>query len=348
VHLPTPRGPLSDAILDLVQLDPTDPAADSALERAMDAAAGVTAEHEAALHDDDLQLALFMLYELHYSGLDDTNPDWEWDHRLLAVRAGLERVFETALRGIVETPPLPQQDAASVAAALFQLTAPTAGPSLSREVARHATREQAAEYLMLRSIYQLKEADPHTWAIPRLRGRAKAALVEVQSDEYGGGHADRVHQELFARAMRSLGLDDSYGAYVDVVPAITLASHNQMSLFGLHRRLRGAIVGHLAAYEMTSTLPCRMIADGFRRLGYGEDATFYWDEHVEADAVHEQIAGRDLAGGLAESEPQLLPDIMFGAAASLHIDGLASEYIRLAWAHGRSALRETAALGATA
>jgi hypothetical protein len=209
VHLPTPRGPLSDAILDLVQLDPTDPAADSALERAMDAAAGVTAEHEAALHDDDLQLALFMLYELHYSGLDDTNPDWEWDHRLLAVRAGLERVFETALRGIVETPPLPQQDAASVAAALFQLTAPTAGPSLSREVARHATREQAAEYLMLRSIYQLKEADPHTWAIPRLRGRAKAALVEVQSDEYGGGHADRVHQELFARAMRSLGLDDS-------------------------------------------------------------------------------------------------------------------------------------------
>jgi hypothetical protein len=146
--------------------------------------------------------------------------------------------------------------------------------------------------------------------------------------------------------MRAVGLDATYGAYFDLVPAITLASHNQMSLFGLNRRLRGAIVGHLAAYEMTSTLPCRMVGDGFRRLGYGEDVTFYWDEHVEADAVHEQIAGRDLAGGLAESEPDLLPDIMFGAAASMHIDGLASDHVRLAWSAGRSALRESETVGA--
>jgi hypothetical protein len=346
VLLPSPRGPLSDAILDLLVLDPAGDAADSALERARDAAATVTPEGEAALHDDDLQLSLFLLYELHYGGLEGVGEEWEWDHRLLAVRSSLERVLEAALRSVVEVPPLPDADAGSVAAALFELTAPTPGPSLSREVARHATEEQAREFLMIRSIYQLKEADPHTWAIPRLRGRAKAALVEVQSDEYGGGHADRIHQEIFGRAMRALGLDDSYGAYVDVAPAITLASHNQMSLFGLHRRLRGAIVGHLAAYEMTSTLPCRMIGDGFRRLGYGEDATFYWDEHVEADAVHEQIAGRDLAGGLVEAEPALLPDIMFGAAASLHVDGLASDAVRLAWAEGRSALRETASVGA--
>ena len=54
-----------------------------------------------------------------------------------------------------------------------------------------------------------------------------------------------------------------------------------------------------SVYEMTSSLPNRMIGDGFRRLGYGEEVTDYFDEHVEADAVHEQIAGRDLAGGLA-------------------------------------------------
>jgi hypothetical protein len=206
-------------------------------------------------------------------------------------------------------------------------------------VAAHATAEQVREFLMLRSIYTLKEADPHTWAIPRLRGRAKAAMVEVQADEYGGGRPERMHAAMFAASMRGAGLDDRYGEYVDDVPAITLASLNTMSLFGLNRRLRGAICGHLAAFEMTSSLPNRMYADGMRRVGFSDDVAAYFDEHVEADSVHEQIAGRDLAGGLAEAEPDLLPDIMFGAAACLYVDGLAADHVRLSWGEGRSALR---------
>ena len=61
---------------------------------------------------------------------------------------------------------------------------------------------------MHRSVYHLREADPHTWAIPRLAGRAKAALVEIQIDEYGGGRPERMHAELFRTTMRELGLDD--------------------------------------------------------------------------------------------------------------------------------------------
>ena len=59
-------------------------------------------------------------------------------------------------------------------------------------MARRATREQALELLALRSVYTLREADAHSWAIPRLTGRPKAALVEIQADEYGGGSAARV------------------------------------------------------------------------------------------------------------------------------------------------------------
>lgn len=92
-----------------------------------------------------------------------------------------------------------------------------------------------------------------------------------------------------------------------------------MSMFGLNRRLRGAIVGHLAAFEMTSSVPNRSYGDGFRRHGFGADVTDYFDEHVEADAVHEQIAARDLAGALVADEPQLLESVMFGAAACLDI-----------------------------
>ena len=115
--------------------------------------------------------------------------------------------------------------------------------------------------------------------------------------------------------------------------------NNAGSLFGLHRRLRGAAMGHLAAFEMTSSLPCKAIAEGLRRLGFGDDVVEYYDEHVEADAVHEQIAGRDLAGSLAEDEPDLLPDILFGAATCLAVDGWAADHILECWQAGRSSLR---------
>lgn len=74
--------------------------------------------------------------------------------------------------------------------------------------------------------------------------------------------------------------------------------------------------------------------------------TWYFDEHVEADAVHEQIAARDLAGGLVEAEPRLLADVMFGAAACLTVDGMVGAHMLDAWSAGGSSLR--ARVGAAA
>ena len=102
---------------------------------------------------------------------------------------------------------------------------------------------------------------------------------------------------------------------------------NAMSMFGLHRRLLGAIVGHLAAFEMTSSLPNRLYGSGLRRLGFSGAATRFFDEHVQADAVHEQIAGRDLAGSLAADDPVQVPQILFGAAACLLLDDLAGRHM---------------------
>lgn len=338
---PTPpfgsRGILSHRIIAAVQRPVGE--ADvllAGLESIVDGAIGRTAD---ILRDDDIQLALFILYGLHYGRVIESDGEWEWHPTLITARRMIERVFEQALRDAVAVPELPAADSESVAAALFDLTKPDAGPSLSRFVARNATRQHLEELLVQRSVYTLKEADPHSWAIPRLTGRAKAALVEIQADEYGGGRPERMHSAIFAGAMRALGLDDRYGAYVEHVPAITLASFNMMSMFGLNRRLRGAIAGHLAAFEMTSSVPNRFYGNGFRRLGFDGDVTWYFDEHVEADAVHEQIAGRDLAGALAEDEPSLLPDIMFGASACLAVDGWAGQHMLDAWSAGVSSLR---------
>jgi hypothetical protein len=298
------------------------------------AATEALAESDDLLLDDDLQLALFLMYELHYGGLEGVPDTWEWDPRLLAVRLPMEREFEDALRHAVPQP-IATRD---VPEALFALVGADDGPSLSAFVEREATAEQVREILACRTIYTLKEADPHSWAIPRLHARAKSALVEIQADEYGGGRAERLHATIFADALRGAGLDDRYGAYADHVPVTVYTSMNLMSLFGLHRRLRGAIVGHLAAYEMTSSLPCRAYANGLRRLGFGDDVTDYFDEHVEADAVHEQLAARDLAGSLADDEPELANDILFGAAACLAVDGRLWGGLRERFERGESVL----------
>ncbi len=86
-------------------------------------------------------------------------------------------------------------------------------------------------------------------------GTGKAALLGIQSDEYGGGRPDLVHAEVFAGTVRAMGLDDRPQAHPDRVPAAILLLFDVMNLFGLHRRLRGTIVGHLAAFEMTSSIP---------------------------------------------------------------------------------------------
>lgn len=339
MRMPEARGESSAAIFRTLLTEPRDIAT-----AAREAVAAAVDRSTDILRDDDLQVALFVLYELHYRGVDGVDERWEWHPDLLNLRSIIEAAFEARLREAVPVPPHPEPTRRAVAEALFDLTAADTGPSLSRYIAKSATDEQLHEFLIQRSIYQLKEADPHSWAIPRLDGVAKAALVEIQADEYGGGRPERVHQRIYQDTMAGVGLDAEYGAYTDRVSAITLASTNLMSLFGLHRRLRGAIVGHLAAYEMTSSIPCRLISTGFRRAGYDERTTLYFDEHVEADAVHEQIAGRDLAGGLVEADPRLLDDVMIGASACLTVDGWMAANMLEAFERGDTSLRQPASV----
>ena len=120
--------------------------------------------------------------------------------------------------------------------------------------------------------------------------------MELLYDEYGTGDPDRLHAHLFARGLEACGLSPEYGAYVDDAPVEVLEQNNAMTLFGLHRRLRGAALGHLAAFEVTSSLPSRRMGQGIARLGLAQEMADYYDEHVEADAVHEQLAVRTICG----------------------------------------------------
>jgi hypothetical protein len=325
IRLPAVRGPWTRQLYDLL------------LGEAVEPDAYVRPTTASAIDDDDLQMALYLCYELHYARVDGVDDRMEWSPLVLMFRAALEHEFECGLHAVLADA---DGEHDQVGEELQRLVREDQGPPLSRYIQSQATREQVIEHVVHRSAYQLKEADPHAWAIPRLGGAPKAALVEIQSDEYGGGRAERMHSTLFANTMRGLGLNARYGAYLGVLPGITLATVNLMSWFGLHRRLRGAVAGHLAVFEMTSSIPNRRYGDGFRRLGYGPEVTHFYDEHVEADAVHESIAAWDLADALSRAEPELAQDILFGARSLLALEARWAAHLLSAWERGESSLLE--------
>jgi hypothetical protein len=326
-ELPQPRGPVSARVIDALRRN-----AAGALRSAPPAAL----DDVDILEDDDTQLALACCYELHYESFAGVEDSWEWDPDLLRVRNAIEQDFTRRLEAAVG--PTPAIRASAVVPALRELADSATGPSLSQHMERRGTLEQMREFCVHRSAYQLKEADPHTFLIPRLRGRAKAAAVTIQHDEYGQGASAGMHCELFADTMRALGLDTTYGAYLDVLPAATLATGNLVSMFGLHRGWRAAGVGHLALFEMTSVTPMQRYSNALARLGLGADARRFYDVHVEADAWHEQVAQQELVRGFLEHEPTSGATVLFGARALMEVEGRMAAGMLHAWRAGGTAL----------
>jgi len=208
----SPRGPLTAFLLehvrDRVRALPLGPAPDVA----------------DPLGDHDLQLALYLCYELHFRGLPGVDDRWEWDPGLLAWRRELEDAFEAALLERIAWPrEVPAAGEMDVALRAILDAAGPEEPSLSRHLERTGTLDQFREFVVHRSAYHLREADPHSFAIPRIDGRPKAALVEIQADEYGGGDPERIHARLFAATARAPVQQLAGTPAVEVVEAVGVA-----------------------------------------------------------------------------------------------------------------------------
>jgi len=328
--LPIPRGPLSRAVIDRLAGRPgtdatlTDPGGH--LDRL---------DHAAALVDDDLHLALWCGYELHHHGFAGVDDRLEWDPDLIRFRRCLEGVFEAALRAEAAATPVPADPAGALAA-----LAERPSPPLASTVEAEATLDQLREVAVHRSIYQLKEADGHTFGLPRLRGPGRDAYVEIQMDEYGNGRTGHAHADLFAAALAELGLDPRLGGYLDRVPGTTLATDNLVELFALNRRLRGALVGHLALFEVTSVVPMSRYLRAAQRLGGGRFPALerFYAVHVEADVHHGDLARTALVGGLLADEPDLAADVVFGAVALANVEGRFADHLLRCWRRGDSSL----------
>ena len=87
-QLPSPRGPLSHAVI-------------KAISRPTGSFKAPIVRSDDVLTDEDFQLALYCCYELHYQGFAHVSDDWEWNPGLLTLRSQLEEVFERSLRAAV-------------------------------------------------------------------------------------------------------------------------------------------------------------------------------------------------------------------------------------------------------
>lgn len=151
--LPEPRGPISLSVVELL--------AERAPLRYLTKVE--TSLADADPEGIDLQLALYLCYELHYRGFAGVDAGWEWNPGLLYLRGRLEDLFlDDVKRGVGPIDP--------GTSALDELDAlclePVGGTGPSYYLRDSGTWDQMREYFAHRSLYHLKEGDPHAWAIP--------------------------------------------------------------------------------------------------------------------------------------------------------------------------------------
>lgn len=304
--LPPPRGPLTSSLLNYLLRNP----ARTRVNPARLTWSGTTTE---ATTDHDLQLALWLAYELHYRGLAGVDDAWEWHPGLVEVIREWEALMLDALAGVTGGPTVGGEPGA-VAARLFELAAADGRPSLSQALMRDATVDQFRELLVHRT------------------------MAAIQADGYGSGGTGAMHARLFRSLLADWGLETRHGHYLGCLPGVTLLISNLISMFGLNRRFRGALMGHLAIFEMTSSMLNAQYAGGHRRLDGSAGATRFFDEDVVADAAHEQVAAYDLAKGLAAAEPRLSDDILFGARCAAYAEEQFAAFVLSRWAAGQSSL----------
>jgi hypothetical protein len=255
--LPRPRGPLSEAIL-------------GSLGRGERGAFPEPAAAEP--FGEDLQLALFVCYELHHNGFPGVDDDWEWDPDLLRLRAVMERVFLDELRGCTAGGGDVRRELAEL------LTEPIDGVGISQFLAASGEKWQLREYLVLRSAQHQRTADPLARPLPRSRG------------------------QRYARLMAAAGLASGVYSHLDHIPAPMLAVVNLRSLCGLHRGLRGAFAGHQAAEETIAKPESVLLNRALRRLGVPargpvrEPAS--WREAVDELLADEPALAGDVVFGI--------------------------------------------------
>lgn len=265
----------------------------------------------------DLQLALYVGYELHHRGFAGVDPRWEWDPGVLQLRARLEESFGTALREGVGD--VSEHKVVDEIRRLFKQR-----PVLADHLREQGTWPQLREYFAQRSVHRLKTDDSRAWATH--------AMTPAQSSS---ATADGSAPHSFAEVLKAAGLDPGYLRYLNDVSAEALALVNMMSMFGLHRNLRGAAAGQMLATKIAVRRASGALVDALVRVAAPAPCVQFYRAHTGPASK----ARCDTVGALLEREPELESDVVLGIRAFELIEDRFATRLVTCWTEGRTSLR---------
>ena len=235
----------------------------------------------------DRFLTLLDLYDLHTAPLEHVGERVRFQHApvLAGLKGRLERDWLAELEAHWETagPLTSCEGPREVVQAMRAVAARDRLPEAYRWVARSATHEQLVRFLALEGGPDGGFDDLVAACQIGLSGSAKLELGKNFWDEMGQGDLAGVHTELHRRLVRALALPHVPRAEL---PVEALERAAMGGLLATNRWLQPEMIGALGLLELQAGPRCRLVLQGFDRLGVAEDAYPFYVEHAEVDPVH--------------------------------------------------------------
>jgi len=260
----------------------------------------------------DAALALAQVHDLHLAPLHTLGDKVRLQHH--PVVATLKHRLEQAYLRRLPAPTTADEDAV---AGMRRIAAIDLVPPVYDWIADEASLEEMRAYLTLEGGPDGGFDDLVALCQIGIDGEPKVELATNYWDEMGRGDLTAVHTELHHRMAKALGLTavDRRDQPVEALERSLLGS-----TLATNRALQPEMVGALGLLELQAGPRCRRVVKGLKRLGRGEDALAFYEEHAVADPRHGKDWLDHVVGPLAERFPEWAPRIITGARWRSHMN----------------------------
>jgi hypothetical protein len=243
----------------------------------------------------DRVLTLLAVYDLHTAPLEVVGPAARHQHHPAV--AGVKRRLEAswlaeldaawAAQGRFHDAWPAEEDAVQrVVADMRALAAKDRLPDAYRWLAKAASWDELVRFLAMEGGPDGGFDDLVAMCQVGLSGSAKLELGKNYWDEMGCGDLAGVHTVLHRDMADAIGLPDVPREHLPVEALERVAVGG---LLATNRWLQPEMVGALGLLELQAGPRCRLVVQGFDRLGAPQAAYPFYVEHAEVDPVH----GRD-------------------------------------------------------
>ena len=194
--------------------------------------------------------------------------------------------------------------------AMRSLAAKDRLPGVYQWVARTASLDELRSFIAVEGGPDGGFDDLVAVAQVGLHGSPKQELAQNYWDEMGDGDGTEVHTDLYEHMVQLMD--------VPMVPRADLpvAALERSALGGLlatNRWLQPEMIGALGLIELQAGPRCRLVLQGFERLGVSEAAQRFYAVHADVDPIHGKDWLDKAVAPLADERPDWRPRMVRGA-----------------------------------